>query len=422
VRRVDLDAFVALDPSIDVGTATHAFFAKDLAVAPDGSGVVALVRTTHLFPFAYSYVDDEVAVLAGAAVGSVTAEQVEVIGFGATPTRLYGITDGAVIRYAVNAPDVQVDGFQSSTRSLFLGRPAIDGARLYDVDGRVSNLESGAVLATLPGIDGHVAVAAAPTQGRVYYVTANGVRAYDATTFAPVGTTDVPGVAGDPTRAVAWGTSGVAFTTSTGQLFLVGDDLAGCAAPLDCDDRNACTTETCDGGVCGHTRLDCAADECLVNACDLALGCVTNAGPGGGACSDDGDPCTVDVCQDTGCAHRPIDPYEGIVYLTCGVEAVRGLLAGGTPLCESGCVARMTRALDATAGAIARAQGTTCGACRAAYDRVAKRAVVLLGRIGRLRTTTPVERWQPLYRAGLHLQDRIATASRECPEGKACSR
>ncbi|MCW5890241.1 MAG: hypothetical protein KIT14_06780 [bacterium] len=94
-----------------------------------------------------------------------------------------------------------------------------------------------------------------------------------------------------------------------------GDRCVGgtCAAtPLDCNDGVACTTDTCAAGVCRHTPADtgCDAGECATGACRPgdpgadARGCVVaSVAPDGTLCTDDGIPCTEDVCTAGGCRH-----------------------------------------------------------------------------------------------------------------------
>ena len=101
----------------------------------------------------------------------------------------------------------------------------------------------------------------------------------------------------------------------------------GCVgAPLDCDDENPCTLDTCGDGGCTNTALDAVCDDgdactqgdscasgvcegakvtcadgnpCTADACDPAQGCVFTPAP---APCDDGDPCTaVDVCSGGTC-------------------------------------------------------------------------------------------------------------------------
>ena len=83
------------------------------------------------------------------------------------------------------------------------------------------------------------------------------------------------------------------------------DVAAGCSSKPDdgakCDDGDACTdTDVCTGGKCGGTAKDCDdKNGCTTDSCDKAAGCKNvNAD---GAC-DDGDLCTTDeACKDGKC-------------------------------------------------------------------------------------------------------------------------
>lgn len=69
-----------------------------------------------------------------------------------------------------------------------------------------------------------------------------------------------------------------------------------------CDDEDACTTDTCEAGVCTFAERECDDnDACTTNACVLGT-CVFTAIP-----CDDGDGCTEDVCDtETGeCVSTP---------------------------------------------------------------------------------------------------------------------
>lgn len=73
---------------------------------------------------------------------------------------------------------------------------------------------------------------------------------------------------------------------------------AGGSEALDCDDGNACTTDTVVGNECQHAPRVCTAtNPCLVAACDPARGCTTTNAAEGTAC-DDGRACTSgDACR-----------------------------------------------------------------------------------------------------------------------------
>ncbi len=97
-----------------------------------------------------------------------------------------------------------------------------------------------------------------------------------------------------------------------------------CVADADCaDDGNPCTTETCSAGACVRTvdpsctpcAVDsecddgnaCTTDTCVAGVCTSTVdpsctACVTDAD-----CADDGDPCTTETCSAGACV-RTVDP------------------------------------------------------------------------------------------------------------------
>ena len=97
--------------------------------------------------------------------------------------------------------------------------------------------------------------------------------------------------------------------------------LQGCQAgtPLDCQDGNACTDDTCDeASGCVHTpregctgcqgNAECAdTNPCTADVCDAGI-CRNTLIPDCTPCTsvevcDDGDPCTDDACTDDVCGH-----------------------------------------------------------------------------------------------------------------------
>ena len=81
-----------------------------------------------------------------------------------------------------------------------------------------------------------------------------------------------------------------------------------------CDDGNACTTDTCDpaSGECRHTDTPCDdSNPCTIDNCDpRSGGC--NHFPYDGAVCDDGNPCTSgDVCRSAACTGTPLNCDDG---------------------------------------------------------------------------------------------------------------
>jgi len=125
-------------------------------------------------------------------------------------------------------------------------------------------------------------------------------------------------------------------SSSTSDHLPVAADLrlpgpAQCEDDAECSDGDVCTgLETCTGGAClAGPPLDCDdGDPCTVDTCDPLTGCAHEELVG--AC-DDGDGCTVnEVCIDGECVGTPMDCDDGN---PCnGVEAcVDGECSAGTP-------------------------------------------------------------------------------------------
>ena len=97
--------------------------------------------------------------------------------------------------------------------------------------------------------------------------------------------------------------------------------------PVDCDDQNLCTSDSCGESGCAHAVLTCdvPADPCKAARCDPALGCVTFDVSDGTSCGAN-DCSTAMVCITGRCVAR---------------AAPEGSTCAGAGLCreESRCVA-----------------------------------------------------------------------------------
>ncbi len=104
------------------------------------------------------------------------------------------------------------------------------------------------------------------------------------------------------------------------------------ANTLGCDDGNACTRDdACEGGACNGVALVCDDDEpCTDDACSFGQGCVFAAKAGG---CDDGSACTVDdVCNgEQGCVGAPVDCDDGVACTADGCDAGTGCVHDGSP-------------------------------------------------------------------------------------------
>jgi len=106
------------------------------------------------------------------------------------------------------------------------------------------------------------------------------------------------------------------------------NNATGCVStPKNCDDGNACTTDSCDTntGNCTHVdhSVDCVSqDPCLIGSCNTTNGQCIYAD----VVCDDGINCTEDICvTGVGCQYTPIDQrclnYDGCANNgTCNVS------------------------------------------------------------------------------------------------------
>lgn len=91
-----------------------------------------------------------------------------------------------------------------------------------------------------------------------------------------------------------------------------------CQRPEECDDSNACTIESCDGGLCAHARVRCADhNDCTdEKACDPLSGCAPPIAV------PDGTPCAGGVCESGACALTSS-------VLPCTEQGMRNAVAAG---------------------------------------------------------------------------------------------
>lgn len=158
-----------------------------------------------------------------------------VIEFSALSSRLYGYnqetTEFGFRRMTVDASGVTVlDVFDSFMGDLISGDVDIkfDGGRIYTTTGRVIDPEARTGVGTfsLPTTVGNL-VKPDATIGRVFFLTEDGssgtwsIRAFDPNTRQLLGSENVPGVTGDPGSLIRWGSKGLAFRTTGGQVFLI---------------------------------------------------------------------------------------------------------------------------------------------------------------------------------------------------------
>jgi hypothetical protein len=107
--------------------------------------------------------------------------------------------------------------------------------------------------------------------------------------------------------------------------------------PLDCDDKNVCTNDSCSAGTCVHLANTATCTD--ANACAIDAHC------SGGSCAsantvvcNDGNPCTTDICDPVvGCTAKNADGIgcsDG-QFCTTGDTCQGGAcIGGGPPNCD----------------------------------------------------------------------------------------
>ncbi len=114
--------------------------------------------------------------------------------------------------------------------------------------------------------------------------------------------------------------------------------IAGCCtANSDCFDGSHCTTnERCDGGTCASDPVDCNdGNACTNDSCDPAVGCRNIPVVDGIACGGDGDVCNgTETCQGGSCAPgTPPSCDDDNPCTTDGCDSVAGCTVQTIPGC-----------------------------------------------------------------------------------------
>jgi hypothetical protein len=233
VRRFEISTQLA-DPPFGLGSDPFfgPYYAEDLAVLPGtGESIAVSRKNLGISPrHAGVAIYDN-----GVQRPNETARHTgsNVIEGMNTANRLYGYnnetTEFGFRRMDVDASGVRVVDVTRDLISGFGADIALDGGRIYASTGQVINPESLTLIGTHPGIGYGALVRPDWTVGRTFFLTSDGsshtIQAFDQETLAFIGSIDVPGVYGTPSSLIRWGSDGLAFRTSGGQVFLVQSPL-----------------------------------------------------------------------------------------------------------------------------------------------------------------------------------------------------
>ncbi len=233
VQRIDLATQTArLKFSLGSDPSIGPFFVEDMEVLPGSPQSIAVSRKYNNVSPRHAGVavyDNGVQRLA-TTLGHTGSNVIE---FSALSSRLYGYnqetTEFGYRRMTVDASGVTVldvfDSFMGDLISGFGVDIKFDGGRIYTTSGRVIDPETRTVVGTFSGATS-LSVRPDVVLGRVFFLIPTGgptvkVTAYDLNTRQLLGTEEIPGISGSPSNLIRWGSKGLAFRTTGGQVFLV---------------------------------------------------------------------------------------------------------------------------------------------------------------------------------------------------------
>jgi hypothetical protein len=238
VRRFDVVSH-ALGTQFSVGTDT--FFGtlslSDLAVAPGNPDLVAVARNFRGIspPEAGVAVFDNGVQRPTTTPGHSAAS--DFLSFSASASTLYG----GGFSSGLNTMTITSSGVSITSTATFASGNSIrfDNGRVYGSTGQVINPTTGTLVGSFAGV-GSSTFTTESAVGRAYYLTGSQsgqnyslvLKAFDVNTFLSVGTLTIPGVTGNVTSLVRWGSNGLAFRTDGGQLFLIQTDLIPSVDPV----------------------------------------------------------------------------------------------------------------------------------------------------------------------------------------------
>jgi len=243
VRRVDLATQTAT-LQFSLGFAPSAsngpLFAEDIEAVPGQPTAVAISRRNRCCDPRH----EGVAIYDnGIPRKNVTASHLgsNSLEFSASSAKLYGFAgeDGQDTFRTMSVDSLGVT--ITREKSGLGGAGDFDNGRLYSPAGVVIDADTYTLVGKFPLTEALI-LAADSSVGRTFFITGANfsdssvnanvvIQAFDQNTFLPVGSLTVGGVNGRVTRLLRWGTNGLAFSTSGGQVFLLRSNLVAVTNP-----------------------------------------------------------------------------------------------------------------------------------------------------------------------------------------------
>jgi hypothetical protein len=160
-----------------------------------------------------------------------------VIDFGTSAATLYGYNSDSsefgFRRMSVTASGVSViDVILEVVSGFNVDFEMGSDDRVYATSGRIADVSPVSIVATYPGLPfGYINTLVEPDVDRTFFLHENAIKVFDNATFVPIGTRPVPGIVGTPGSLIKWRDGGLAFRTSSNQVFLVTCLPPECSGP-----------------------------------------------------------------------------------------------------------------------------------------------------------------------------------------------
>ena len=236
VRRFDVTTQTpGLQFSLGREQGGGSYTASDIAVAPGNPNLLAVARYRNNV----SPPGGGVAIFDNGVQRSQTgpghSSGANYLAFSNSASTLYGggIYDG------LRTMTVDSNGVtDTGTRTTFaVGRVKFVGGVIYTSGGQVINAVSRSLMGTFANATTN-AFAVDANVGRAYYVARDNfssnwmLKVYDINTFVQIGTLAIPDLQGEPASLVRWGANGLAFRTTTNQVYLIQTSLIPSSEPI----------------------------------------------------------------------------------------------------------------------------------------------------------------------------------------------
>lgn len=234
VQRIDLSTqTVNLTFSLGSDLNFGPRFAKDIEVLPANPGAVAVSMKYATSSAGVAIFDNGVQRPTSVPHFLGSGVTVSVIEFSASASRLYGYnnenTEWGFRRMAVDQSGVSVTDVTQNLITLFNVDILFHNGLIYTTSGKVIDPENLIEVGTFPGISLNMPVRPDSTVGKVFFLEYFGglgikIHTYDINTRQLLKTVEIAGVGedfGTPTNLIRWGSKGLAFRTTGGQVFLI---------------------------------------------------------------------------------------------------------------------------------------------------------------------------------------------------------